>query len=83
MIPLQLTAMLLVGTAALAVVVARDVLRQTILNGLYWLALVLLFVVLQAPDVALSAVAVGCGAFPIVILLGLAKVRARERGRRE
>ncbi|MDX6449730.1 MAG: energy-converting hydrogenase subunit [Gaiellaceae bacterium] len=83
MIPVQLVSMVVVGAAGLAVVLARDVLRQTLVNAIYWLALVLLFVVFQAPDVALSAVAVGCGAFPVVILLGLAKVRARERGRPE
>lgn len=73
--------MILVGVAGLAVVLARDTLRQALLNGFFGLMLVLLFVVLQAPDVALSAVAVGTGAFPIVILVALAKVRLRERER--
>lgn len=79
MIPLQLVAMALVGVAGTAVVLTRDVLRQALVNGFYGLMLVVLFVVLQAPDVALSAVAVGTGAVPIVILVALAKVRARER----
>jgi uncharacterized MnhB-related membrane protein len=81
MIPLQLVAIVLVGLGALGVVLARDVLRQAILNGFYGLLLVVLFLVFQAPDVALSALAVGGGAAPLVILAALAKIRRRERQR--
>ena len=77
MIPLQLAAMLLVGAAGLAVVLARDLLRQALLNSFYGLLVVVLFLVFQAPDVALSALAVGGGAAPLVILAALAKLRDR------
>jgi energy-converting hydrogenase B subunit D len=53
MIPLQVVALALVGLGALAVVTTRDPLRQTLVAGLYGLALAVLMVVLQAPDVAL------------------------------
>jgi energy-converting hydrogenase B subunit D len=53
--------------------------RQALLNAFYGLALVVLFFVYQAPDVALSALAVGGGAAPIVILVAIGKVRERER----
>jgi energy-converting hydrogenase B subunit D len=81
MIPLQLVAIVLVGLGALGVVLARDLLRQAILNGFYGLLLIVLFLVFQAPDVALSALAVGGGAAPLVILAALAKIKGRE-GRR-
>jgi uncharacterized MnhB-related membrane protein len=51
--------MLVVAAAATGVVFARDVARQAVVFGLFGFSLVLLFVVLQAPDVALSEFAVG------------------------
>ena len=56
MIPLQVVAMLLVAAGGLAVVLARDLLRQAMLNSFYGLLVVVLFLVFQAPDVALSVV---------------------------
>jgi uncharacterized MnhB-related membrane protein len=58
-------------------VTSRDPLRQTIVSGLYGLALVVLFVVFQAPDVALSALVASTVAFPFVVLAALAKLRRR------
>ena len=77
MIPLQVVAILLVAPGGLAVVTSRDPLRQTIVSGLYGLALVVLFVVFQAPDVALSALVASTVAFPFVVLAALAKLRRR------
>ncbi len=77
MIPLQVVAIALVGIGALAVVAARDPLRQTIVLGLYGLALGVLFVIFQAPDVALSALVVSSVPFPFILLATLAKLRRR------
>jgi len=79
MIPLQLVAILLVGLGGLAVVATRDPLRQTLLLGLYGVVLVVLFVVFQAPDVALSELVVSSVAFPFILLAALAKMRGRRR----
>jgi uncharacterized MnhB-related membrane protein len=81
-----LTALLLVVYTVVAVlgvcvVLTRDPLRQTLVNGLFGLALVLLFVVLQAPDVAISEVVVSTVAFPLVLLVTIYRVRS-SRGRR-
>ena len=81
MIGVQVIALALVALGALAVVLVEDVLRQAMLYGIFGLALVVLFVVLQAPDVALSALVVSTVAFPLVILATLAKVA--RRGRRD
>jgi energy-converting hydrogenase B subunit D len=79
MIGVQLAALGLVAAFALAVVLAGDVLRMTMLYGMYGLTLVVLFVVFQAPDVALSELVVSTVAFPVVVVTALAKVRRRER----
>jgi uncharacterized MnhB-related membrane protein len=75
MIPLQVVIIVLVGAGALGVVLQRDPLRQTIVNGLYALLLVVLLVVFQAPDVALSMLVVGSIAYPLVLLVAIARVR--------
>jgi energy-converting hydrogenase B subunit D len=79
MIPLQLVAIALVGLAGLAVVTTRDPLRQVLVVGVYGLLLVLLFVVFQAPDVALSELVVSSVAYPFILLSALAKLRGRRR----
>jgi uncharacterized MnhB-related membrane protein len=76
---LQVVILLLVGVAGTCVVAARDPLRQAILASFFGIVLALLFLVLQAPDVALSEIVVGAVALPFMILLTLAKVRGGER----
>jgi uncharacterized MnhB-related membrane protein len=81
--PLQITAFALVALGAPAVVLTRDPLRQLLVLGIYGLAFVALFVVLQAPDVALSLLVVSTAAYPLVVLVALARVRTRESERVE
>ena len=76
MIPLQAAVIALVAAAALAVVLTRDLVRLSMISGLYALLLVVFFLVLQAPDVALSELVVGAIAFPLVIVVAI----VRERG---
>jgi energy-converting hydrogenase B subunit D len=78
MIPLQSVAIVLVALGGLAVVAARDPVRQVIVLGVYGLTLVVLFVVFQAPDVALSELVVSTVAFPFVLLAAIAKLRDRR-----
>jgi energy-converting hydrogenase B subunit D len=78
-IPLQLAAFLMVGLAGTTVVLVRDPLRMTLLNSIYALTLTILFLVFQAPDVALSMLVVGGIAYPIVLLAAISKVRAEEK----
>jgi energy-converting hydrogenase B subunit D len=77
MTAIQIAAFVLAAVMGSLVVLTRDPLRQAIVVGMYGLSLTVLFVVLQAPDVALSVVAVGVVALPLMILLALAKVRER------
>jgi uncharacterized MnhB-related membrane protein len=57
-------------------------LRQTLVVGMYGLALTMLFFVFQAPDVALSEIVVSTVGLPVMILLALRKVREQEDERR-
>jgi energy-converting hydrogenase B subunit D len=76
---LQVTILVLVAAGATAVVLTREPVRQVIVLSAYGLALAVLFLAFQAPDVALSELTVGSVALPILLLLALAKVRRREK----
>jgi energy-converting hydrogenase B subunit D len=70
-IPLQSATIALVAAGALAVVLTRDLVRLTMLSSLYALTLVVLFLVFQAPDVALSELVVGAVGFPLAIVVAV------------
>jgi uncharacterized MnhB-related membrane protein len=78
MVPLQVVALALVALGATAVVLMRDTLRQIVVQGFYGLALGVLFLVFQAPDVTLSMIVVGTVAYPLVVLIAIARVRTRQ-----
>ncbi|WP_237477840.1 hydrogenase subunit MbhD domain-containing protein [Lichenibacterium dinghuense] len=67
--------LLLAAASGLAVVLARDPRRQVFALAGNGLVLTLVFLVLQAPDVALSELAVGSAATPLLFLAALAAVR--------
>jgi energy-converting hydrogenase B subunit D len=83
MIPLQIVSLLLVAVVGLSVVLLREPRRQVIANGLYGLLLVVLFMVFQAPDVALSMLVVGSIAYPLVVLIAISRVRGETYNRDE
>ena len=80
--PLQIVAFALVALGAPIVVLTRDPLRQAIVNGIYGVSLVCLFVVLQAPDPALSMLVVSGIGYPLVIVAAIARRRAHDRRKR-
>jgi energy-converting hydrogenase B subunit D len=75
-IPLQAAVIGLVAVGAIAVVLTRDLVRLTMASSLYALLLVVLFLVLQAPDVALSELVVGTIAYPVVLIVAILIDRA-------
>jgi uncharacterized MnhB-related membrane protein len=75
-IVLETAVFLLVAAGGTAVVLTREPLDQAIVASFYGLVLGIMFLVFQAPDVALSQIAVGAVALPLMIVLALAKVRA-------
>jgi energy-converting hydrogenase B subunit D len=76
---LQAFALVLAAVLATAVVLVRDPKRQVFPYMLYGLVLSVLFALLQAPDVALSEMAVGSVAIPFGILAALVRI---EHGKR-
>ena len=71
-------AIVLVGAGALAVVITRDLIRLTMVASVYTLLLVVLFLLLHAPDVALSELVVGTVAYPVVLLAAILLSRSDE-----
>jgi len=75
---LQIIALVLVALGGAAVVLTPEPLRQTMVLGIYGIALTLLFMVFQAPDVALSEIVVTGIGLPLIILAALRKIRQQE-----
>jgi uncharacterized MnhB-related membrane protein len=72
---LQVTVLVLVAAGATLVVRTRERVRLVLVLSVYGMALAILFFAFQAPDVALSELAVGSVALPLILLLAIAKVR--------
>jgi uncharacterized MnhB-related membrane protein len=79
LVPLQAAILAVVALGAPAVVLSRDPLRMIVVNGMYGLSLVLLFVVFAAPDVALSMLVVSTVAYPLVVLIAITRIRGGKR----
>jgi energy-converting hydrogenase B subunit D len=75
MIILQLGVLALVLVSGTTVVFTRGVASQAIVVSMFGLILALMFMVFQAPDVALSQIVVGAVGLPLMVLLALAKLR--------
>lgn len=80
---LQVVALAAVALGGGAVVAAPDPLRQTMVLGMFGIALTMMFFVFQAPDVALSEIVVSTVGLPVMILLALRKIREQERAAAE
>lgn len=68
----------LVAAAGTAVVMTNAPERQAVTFAFFGITLTLLFLALQAPDVALSQLAVGTAFVPLMVMLAIRKIR---RGR--
>ena len=80
---LQLSILALVVISSSVVVFTRDVSSQPIVVSLFGLILAAMFMVFQAPDLALSQIVVGAVGLPLMILLALAKLRRDTQFRHE
>jgi energy-converting hydrogenase B subunit D len=75
-------ALTLVAVAATAVVFADAPERQAVTLSVFGLTLVVVFMVLQAPDVALSELGVGTAIVPLIVMLAVRTMRKDRRQRR-
>ena len=71
----------LTGACGTAVVLTRTPRDQVLVLGLYGLLLSVCMVLLQAPDVALSELAIGGATLPLMLLASIAKVRKNREER--
>jgi uncharacterized MnhB-related membrane protein len=78
-------ALTLAALAGTAVVFADAPERQAVTLSVFGLALVVVFMALQAPDVALSELGVGTAIVPLMVMLAIRTMRKdrRERRRRD
>ena len=82
-------ALTLVALAGTAVVLTGDPARQAVTLSVFGLTLALLFLLLSAPDVALSQVGVGTAVVPLMVMLTVRSIRqigqvsADQRPKRE
>lgn len=76
---LQTIALALAAVLATVVVLVRDPKRQIFPYMLYGLVLTIVFALLQAPDVALSEMAVGSVAVPFAVLATLVRIEHGTR----
>lgn len=67
-------ALIFLALAGTAVVLTRDPKRQIFVAAIYGGIQTILFYLLQSPDVALSELAVGTVAIPLLVLATLAKL---------
>jgi energy-converting hydrogenase B subunit D len=70
---IALTLVLVAGTT---VVMTNDPERQAVTLSVLGVVLTVLFVALQAPDVALSQLGVGAAIVPLMVMLAVRKIRA-------
>ena len=75
---LQAISLILVALSGTLLVATREPDRQVVVSSVFGICLALLFFMFQAPDVALSQIAVGAVALPAMLVLALAKIRRRE-----
>lgn len=82
MTALVVVALTVVALAGTAVVLADAPERQAVTLSVFGTTLVILFVVLQAPDVALSELGVGTAIVPLMVMLTIRTMR-KDRARDE
>ncbi len=83
MLLMEIAVLLFVAAAGTAVVLTRDPRNQVIGISFYGVLLGVMFFIYQAPDVALSQIAVGAVALPLMVMLALTKIRIASEDREE
>ena len=71
-------ALTLVLAGAIAVVFTDDPQRQAVTLSVYGVLMTVLFLLLAAPDVALSQVVVGTAIIPLMVMLAIRKIRGHR-----
>jgi len=80
LLAVSLTVVLLAG---LGVVMTHDPAAQCVVLGVFGLSLGVLFMVVSAPDVALSQIAVGTVVLPLMVLLAVRRAAQHTRAEQD
>lgn len=83
MTALQACALAVVCISGTAAVLVPSPLRQTLVLSVYGFALTALFFAFQAPDVALSELAISGVALPVIVLAALRRLADQNSGRND
>ena len=75
LIAIALTLVALTGTAVVATNIPE---RQAVTLSFYGLTLTVLFLALQAPDVALSQLGIGAAIVPLMVMLAIHTITTRD-----
>ena len=74
----QLIILIFLVATALATVLCKDLLDAIIVFSAYSFCIALTYLILRAPDVAMTEAAVGAGATSIIFIAALSKTNRRE-----
>lgn len=78
MIAAQILSLLLAAAAGTAVTLTEEPVRQAIVSGVFGIALTVVFLLLEAPGVAMAVVVVTVLAVPVMILVTMANIEGGE-----
>ncbi|MGH9086570.1 MAG: DUF4040 domain-containing protein [Acidimicrobiales bacterium] len=78
MTALVVVALALVALGGTATVLTTDPARQAVTLSAYGITLAILFLLLAAPDVALSQIGVESAIVPLIVMLTIRKLRAKQ-----
>jgi energy-converting hydrogenase B subunit D len=79
MMVLEIGILLLVAAAGTGVVLTRNPEAQIVGVSFFGLMLSLMFMIFQAPDVALSQIVIGAVGLPLMVLLALACLKRNKQ----
>jgi uncharacterized MnhB-related membrane protein len=77
---------IVLGTVAVCgtgIVLSTEPLRQVLLLSIYGLSLAIMFMALQAPDVALSEIVMSAVGLPLILLAALRRIGRQDRAGEE
>lgn len=75
----QVLALILVAALGTVVAHTQDPVRQALVSGVFGIVLAVVFLLLQAPGVAMAVIVVAGVAVPVMVLVTVTNIRGGER----
>lgn len=79
MTPLLVVTLALTAVTGTAVILTHNPVLQAVVSSVFGLSLTLLFLTLEAPDVAMAVIVVNVVAIPLLVLVTMANIRGGEQ----